>query len=61
MLQYLRFCLYLCHVRFSLVYICSTKLGEISDMKNPGQLFVAQDIKKDIDYSAAELRLLLNL
>ena len=44
--SFFRFNLYFCHVilEFCLFSFCNTKISENSDMANPGQLFVAQEL-----------------
>ena len=49
---------YLCHVRFLLTYyVCSTKIGEISDISNCFENFVSQTLGVLTRIYAAELRL----
>ena len=48
---------YLCHVRFLLTYyVCSTKIGEISDISNCFENFVSQTLGVLTRIYAAELR-----
>ena len=49
---------YLCYVRFLLTYyVCSTKIGEISDISNCFENFVSQTLGVLTRIYAAELRL----
>ena len=49
---------YLCHVRFLLTYyVCSTKIGEISDISKCFENFVSQTLGVLTRIYAAELRL----
>ena len=49
---------YLCHVSFLLTYyVCSTKIGEISDISNCFENFVSQTLGVLTRIYAAELRL----
>ena len=51
---------YLCHVRFLLTcYVCSTKIGEISDISKCFENFVSQTLGVLTRIYAAELRVLL--
>ena len=51
---------YLCHVRFLLTcYVCSTKIGEISDISKFFENFVSQTLGVLTRIYAAELRVLL--
>ena len=48
---------YLCHVRFLLTcYVCSTKIGEISDISKCFENFVSQALGFLKRFYAAELR-----
>ena len=48
---------YLCHVRFLLTcYVCSTKIGEISDISKCFENFVSQTLGVLTRVYAAELR-----
>ena len=48
---------YLCHVRFLLTYyVCSTKIGEISDISKCFENFVSQTLGVLTRIYAAELR-----
>ena len=52
---------YLCHVRFLLTcYVCSTKIGEISDISKCFENFVSQTLGVLTRIYAAELRINLN-
>ena len=52
---------YLCHVRFLLTcYVCSTKIGEISDMSKCFENFVSQTLGVLTRIYAAELRLYID-
>ena len=49
---------YLCHVKFMLTYyVCSTEIGEISDISNCFENFVSQALGVLTRTYAAELRL----
>ena len=53
---------YLCHVRFLLTcYVCSTKIGEISDISKCFENFVSQTLGVLTRIYAAELRIDLNV
>ena len=47
---------YLCHVRFCLFFVCSTKIGEISDISKCFENFVSQALGVLTRIYAAELR-----
>ncbi|ELX67125.1 hypothetical protein HMPREF0662_01613 [Prevotella nigrescens F0103] len=49
---------YLCHVKFLLTcYVCSTKIGEISDISKCFENFVSQTLGVLTRIYAAELRI----
>ena len=50
---------YLCHVKFCLFFVCSTKIGEVSDMSKCFENFVSQALEVLTRIYAAELRVLL--
>ena len=53
---------YLCHVRFLLTcYVCSTKIGEISDISKCFENFVSQTLGVLTRIYAAELRYSINI
>ena len=53
---------YLCHVRFLLTcYVCSTKIGEISDISKCFENFVSQALGVLTRIYAAELRFKINI
>ena len=53
----LDFSCYLCHVRFLLTcYVCSTKIGEFSDIRKCFENFVSQTLGVLTRIYAAELR-----
>ena len=47
---------YLCHVRFCLFFVCSTKIGGISDVSKCFENFVSQTLGVLTRIYAAELR-----
>ena len=53
---------YLCHVSFLLaVYVCSTKIGENSDITKCFENFVYQELGLPARFYAAELRSNINI
>ena len=51
---------YLCHVKFCLFFVCSTKIGKISDISKCFENFVSQALGVLTRIYAAELRSSLN-
>ena len=52
---------YLCHVRFCLFFVCSTKIGENSDISKCFENFVSQALGVLTRIYAAELRIHMEL